>query len=683
MDDARKQTLLAILAASLLVAIYAAVTLVRGHVYDLDRVTLFASSAQFFHDAIAAGELPLWCGGMWGGFPIHGEGQSGFFSPLRLAWFLGSDGLGSLAAELAVSLVLAAVSGAWAGRLLGQTAVGAATCGVVWALGGAMLAYQDNPAMISSHLAAPLGVAFALRGSWRGVALCLGFSLLGGHPYGYALCVVAAAIAWLIWTFSAAPPERVGRFLRGVGALLLALLLGAVQLIPTVEVVLESARFDGLAGNARALNLLELGDLRHIAIPWADVRVNNSPNRGLLAYIGVPALVLAAAAAWIGRRDRTTRTLVGIAIGTLSLALVASAANELVAGIPLLSGLRGPAKALFAVSICVAFLVGKGSTLLERKHRGLAWALLIVITLDVGSYGQRKVTIVDGAALRAKPKIAQLIPDGARVRAITQQSVWGIEFPDDPIEQREFLETAWQLEANTGLNFGLEHLAGYSPLPSRRSLRYVLEFHVGRIQRGATTHVVLPPSIPAPAPLRLLARAQRWSLYTVPDSLPWARVCERAVAVRDWKQAVATLDKYPASVAVLEGPAGRAAVSALDSSRPADPGDLPGTVEVRKRTPSTIVLDVELTRPALVVVADSYFPGWHATLGDSAQPILLADGAWKAVAVPAGSHVLRLSYRPTSFTWGAWLSALATLGLLASWVIPWWRAWNASRKASS
>ncbi len=64
-----------------------------------------------------------------------------------------------------------------------------------------------------------------------------------------------------------------------------------------------------------------------------------------------------------------------------------------------------------------------------------------------------------------------------------------------------------------------------------------------------------------------------------------------------------------------------------------------------------------------LVLSDVWYPGWQATLDGIAVPVEKADYLFRAVAVPAGAHLVRFSYRPLSFYLGAVISLIAVLGL--------------------
>ena len=75
---------------------------------------------------------------------------------------------------------------------------------------------------------------------------------------------------------------------------------------------------------------------------------------------------------------------------------------------------------------------------------------------------------------------------------------------------------------------------------------------------------------------------------------------------------------------------------------------------------------------SFAVVADSWFPGWSATVDGTPAPILRANLAMRAVPLPAGEHDVELVYRPAHLALGFVVSALALALalLLAAWRRP-------------
>lgn len=83
------------------------------------------------------------------------------------------------------------------------------------------------------------------------------------------------------------------------------------------------------------------------------------------------------------------------------------------------------------------------------------------------------------------------------------------------------------------------------------------------------------------------------------------------------------------------------------------------------RDDETVVeLDVELVRPGLVVLGDTYYPGWRATVDGAPAPIVATNHLFRGVPAPAGKHRVRFAYRPTSVVAGAATSVAALLLIL-------------------
>jgi len=87
--------------------------------------------------------------------------------------------------------------------------------------------------------------------------------------------------------------------------------------------------------------------------------------------------------------------------------------------------------------------------------------------------------------------------------------------------------------------------------------------------------------------------------------------------------------------------------------------------------PGRWALGVLAPRPALVVVAEAWFPGWSATVDGKDTSVMQADGGFLGVPVAAGSHQVRLEFkRPTVAVVGRAVTALTLVAGVVLIVIP-------------
>ena len=89
-----------------------------------------------------------------------------------------------------------------------------------------------------------------------------------------------------------------------------------------------------------------------------------------------------------------------------------------------------------------------------------------------------------------------------------------------------------------------------------------------------------------------------------------------------------------------------------------------GSVEVSKYEPSRINLSLQASGAALLVLSETYYPGWKAWIDDQPVAIHPVDIALRGVVVPSGTHQLRMEYHPPILPISLGISA-ATAILLA------------------
>ena len=93
-----------------------------------------------------------------------------------------------------------------------------------------------------------------------------------------------------------------------------------------------------------------------------------------------------------------------------------------------------------------------------------------------------------------------------------------------------------------------------------------------------------------------------------------------------------------------------------------------GSAEIVTDEAERVVVRVRADQPGFLFLADQYFPGWSAEVNGAAREILRADHAFRLVEVPAGESTVTFVYRPLSVRVGALVSAATLLALGVFWI---------------
>ena len=78
--------------------------------------------------------------------------------------------------------------------------------------------------------------------------------------------------------------------------------------------------------------------------------------------------------------------------------------------------------------------------------------------------------------------------------------------------------------------------------------------------------------------------------------------------------------------------------------------------------------EVEGAQPGLLVIAQSFYPAWEATVDGRPVTLWRANHAFQALEVPSGRHTVRIVYRDSNFKAGAGLSLATLLGCGLYWM---------------
>ncbi len=159
--------------------------------------------------------------------------------------------------------------------------------------------------------------------------------------------------------------------------------------------------------------------------------------------------------------------------------------------------------------------------------------------------------------------------------------------------------------------------------------------------------------------------------YRTLDALPRAFLVGQTALAADDPGALAIMADAtfePGKKAVLFEPEiTSAGLSAqLQSIKPAAST---GRVTVNSYEPERVALQVALPAPGVLVLSDSWYPGWRATLDGQPVPVLRANLLFRAVIAPAGVHDVVFEYEPTEWRAGLVVALAAGLVLFALLII--------------
>jgi hypothetical protein len=179
-------------------------------------------------------------------------------------------------------------------------------------------------------------------------------------------------------------------------------------------------------------------------------------------------------------------------------------------------------------------------------------------------------------------------------------------------------------------------------------------------------------AIPPPPDLRLVFRSAQSDpnfgallVYEFPAALPRVMLLQNYAVVPDAKAIIDSISLRHRDVAagtwLMEDPKLRLGPVAG------------GHANIVSYGLNRVIIDVDTPGPALLRLADLWYPDWKAYVDGRPTPVLRADYLLRAVAVPAGRHRVEFRYESAAVRNGLLLSLASLLVVLAGFAFAWWR----------
>jgi len=631
---------------------------------------LWDSVAQFYpwrvllRRGLRGGELPLWSPYQYCGYPLVGNGQSGMFYPpnwlllvLPAAKFLG--------VSLALHFFIAGLLTFYFCRLLRLSVIPALFAALAFSYSGFMIAWALLPTLVASAIWLPgalAGIELTQRGRrcWGTILLAasLGLTLLAGHMQiaAYVWMVTGVyALGRLLYNLWRKQSVTWWPIVAGAG---LGLMLGMVQVLPTVELGMNSPRGSQVPTSQgwqfqqhRSLRPFELVTL--ISPDALGTPASPSPQDrywgtkfGIVysehcGFAGVVTLFLAFIAV-IYRRDRIGWAFAAAAVVILSVIMGGPLTYLLYFWVPKIGLMGSFTRLLFVYVFLLAVLAAAGLDHLMtrtcasgRLGRAASYLLCIgftvVLLAELLPWGRRFIPMQPAADLYRQTELTRQIekrcdPTEGRVLAITPRHAWSLLHTPQAV-----------LPPNSATVYGYYSPQGYDSLSIDDYYKFAAQTEREPPAPVENGNMMLLENYASPG---LVAAAVKWFVSMQPlygDDLKLLWYGEGTYLYE-----AACPSRFRVNTArgtIIEPTIIKA-----------------GLNYVELRLPSV--------SSGTLLVADTWYPGWRYFI-DGRLAAASRYGVFRRLELAGGAHSIRMVYYPATVVWGLFVTLVAVGVLVA------------------
>jgi hypothetical protein len=670
---------------------------------------------QYQVGEIQQGRLPLWDPYPYGGQPLIGQAQPGAAYPFNWIFFAMPTNHGWIRQNIAhwywVLIHFMAVLFAYKlCRDQGRSDAASVFGGLLFGMGGYM-GYVDWPQMLNGAVWAPLVLMFLLRVArgqreWGSAAMggmCLGVALLSGHHQIPTFVALASGgvWCWLIWQRRPLWPCAILFFA-------VAGMTGALQALPALEYSRLAMRWVGApepVGHSQPVPYYVHSQYSFMPVNVVGIAIPGL-DPGMSFYVGVIAVCLGVLGIWRAWRWPAVRIATVALIGSLVFAM---GGNTIFHGmfyslLPLVEKARSPLMATLVTLACLSLLVSYGVDALreglpEVGTRKLRWTLaaagafilaalwvLYIARENAWRHDTRAsvagiVALLAAAALTAWQRHAirttglltafgmlLFMELGAGNISMAPHRERDLRNLPTMASDQPWLDAVRKLGPNERVELSNEdrpHNFGdwngvdvwHSYLASLTTNIKLINIHEGRTRElFGVRYALRQKSKPT----------QEWSEVVATDPTGFSVYLNRHALPRAWTVHQVTEAKTPAdSRRFMDDTSFDLRHRAfMQGAKPPALEKCTGKAEdvrIVRRVSDHVRLYAELECSGMVILSDTFYPGWEATIDGKPVPIHEMYSVIRGVVAPKGRHWIDMRYRPKS----VYLGFLLTLAGLA------------------
>jgi hypothetical protein len=635
----------------------------------------------FLAEQLRAGHFALWNPYVYCGFPVFANIEACYFQPFVLvaAWIAAHTSMDALPMLVEWAVVLQVwMAGIFAFRLCRRLGAGEAAAfagAVIFQTGGFFASRAENIGMIMAVVWMPLAwlavlnLADRFSGRWlAALAFALGMSVVGGFPAATLAVFMSVVLLALLLCWQANAPAPL--LASTASGCVLGILLAAVQFLPTTQLTHHSvaqyrADWLGAGGGLLPQSLVSL------VLPNYYNQFDTAKFHGpgdltfLYLYCSIAGLALAVYAL-VRLRNRMVM-LLGLMAAFTIFWMLGEHTTPWHWFYPLLPekvriGIH-PEHTYCILTLAIGALAALGLESL-RMREAFKWALAVVIAADLFLVGSgRPMNVISvkqdpGVTRRSFGGSAELL-NGVRQRVLAEN-------PPARIDNTGDTDAFWAI---AGPVTGVPSANGISPMAPDKVIELRLSLHDGArwgwyypLEKIDSPVVDLMGTRYVVAGVKSAARFAALPKFRHVASLPGNELFENTTVM-------------PRFFLVHEVRQGRS-LAGMDFRKtalveellpPVAHGlrDIEG-ISMTRYDPTAVELDVHANGTALLVAAETEYPGWRAWVDGQETPIYRVDVAFRGIVVPDGAHRVRMEFRPGILWIG--LAVTAVTAALLAWL---------------
>lgn len=662
----------------------------------------FSFATKFFlSENLKQNKLPFWSSNLGGGFPVLAEGQTGVFFLPNLIFYKIFDPV--IAYNL--SLVLTLITLGWGTylllRMFALSKPVSLFGGLTLSFSGIAIAQMPHITLLQGFSIMPFILAgtflLAQRKSYSAViilSLLMSQQFLAGFPQASFITILFSVsfYLFLIWKSS----DRIKDIIRLIVVLIFTFALSAVQFFPSLEFLNYSSLPGGFLPNQSTAFSFPFKHLLTFINPFyfGNPKLGTYPNFTVfhgsifwenVGFLGILPIISFLFYFIVSKKNRSFFFFFASAFGSLLLMLGGYGPLYFIYSIWPFNLFRVPSRFIWVLMISLIILASFCLEQIYKRVAGLGQKSKCLFLIFLGlnliwliEIWKNYHNIEPAKNWLAAPFSKNWLGGKDRVFDLGSEISYNKFFLKNGWQNPEpyiFLRNLMAPDSNLLWHVSSGRVYAGRSLQRQEAIKELLDKELDLAENQATISALGEKILSLSSVNKVLTTLSLDSStfvlknslsskygkiydYENPKSAAPAYFAKKVTLIKTLEEADRVLrsDSFLAGQNVL-----------LEKNIALD--DFEGQPQVNLIRPSDteVVINVSNVKTkSILVVNDTYYPGWKATVDSKEAEIMPANINFRAVIVPPGNHKIIFEYRPKSLIFGASLSGLAILFVIVS-----------------